>query len=84
MRCTGPDSWMALGVSAKMDASYTQDDVQQYVNQRADPYVELTLRHIDVDGCRIVIVQVDGCDDLPIESSCHRVVEIPSSSSLAV
>ena len=38
------DHWEANGVVAEVAASYTQDAVQQYINQRADPYVTITVR----------------------------------------
>lgn len=64
-----PDEWSANGVPSDVDASYRQDEVQQYVTQRADPYVELAVRHIDHGGKRFVIIQVAGFADLPVVCS---------------
>jgi hypothetical protein len=62
----GVDAWEANGVTLEVDRTYQQDAVQQFVNQRADPYVELTLRHIDVDEKRFVIIQIAGFRESPV------------------
>lgn len=62
----GSDEWAPNGVPAEVDRTYQQDEVQQFVNQQADPYVQLVLRHIDYEGQRFVIIQVDGFDELPV------------------
>ncbi|MGH2587758.1 MAG: AlbA family DNA-binding domain-containing protein, partial [Dehalococcoidia bacterium] len=41
----GPDLWEPNGADESVDASFQQDRVQQYVNRRADPFVELTVYH---------------------------------------
>lgn len=61
-----PDQWQANGVTTEVGQSYRQDDVQQFVNQHADPFVELALRHIDVDGRRFAIIQVSGFRESPV------------------
>src|SRR5205085_5313113 len=38
------DTWMPNGVSAAVAATYRQDDVQRYMNQRAHPYVAVNVR----------------------------------------
>ncbi len=61
-----PDAWEPNGVSDEVDASYQQDRVQEYVNGRADPFVELAVRHVSLEERRFVIVQVNGFRDLPV------------------
>ncbi|MGD9893273.1 MAG: ATP-binding protein [Dehalococcoidia bacterium] len=60
------DRWEANGVTPEADQTYQQDEVQQFVNQYANPYVELALRHIDVDGKRFVIIQMSGFRESPV------------------
>jgi len=62
----GPDRWEPNGVDDVVDASYQQDRVQQYMNRRADPYVEMTLYHHDLDGVRFVIIEIAGFGELPV------------------
>ncbi|MHB8576085.1 MAG: ATP-binding protein [Dehalococcoidia bacterium] len=62
----GADRWQANGVRADVDAGYQQDSVQQYINQRADPYVELAVRHVDYGGRRFIVIQVSGFAELPV------------------
>lgn len=61
-----PDHWQANGVPNDVDQSFLQDDVQQYVNQRADPYVQLELSHVDYDRKRFLVIQVRGFNELPV------------------
>ncbi|HLZ71356.1 MAG TPA: ATP-binding protein [Dehalococcoidia bacterium] len=61
-----PDAWEPNGVSDEVDASYQQDRVQEYVNGRADPFVELAVRHVGWEERRFVIVQVNGFRELPL------------------
>lgn len=60
-RTAGPN-----GVAASIAASYTQDIIQQYINQRADPYVTVTVRKPELDGKTFVVIQVSGFDELPV------------------
>jgi len=62
----GPDRWVANGVSIAVDASSQQDRVQEYVNGRADPFVELAVLHAEIEGRRFVVIQVTGFRELPV------------------
>jgi predicted HTH transcriptional regulator len=62
----GPDEWEASGVSPEVATSYQQDRLQQYVNQRADPYVELTVRKPELGGKTFVVIQVTGFTEMPV------------------
>lgn len=42
------------------------DQVQVYVNGRADPYVELAVRHAELEGRRFVTIQISGFRELPV------------------
>ena len=61
-----PGVWEPNGVSPKVASSYRQDDVQVYVNGRADPLVELAIRHVDWEGRRFVVTQINGFTELPV------------------
>jgi predicted HTH transcriptional regulator len=63
---TGPDSWEPNGIDEATDRTYQQDRVQQYVNRRASPYVELVLHHFSLEGRRFVIIEVAAFRELPI------------------
>ncbi|MGI8549232.1 MAG: ATP-binding protein [Dehalococcoidia bacterium] len=62
----GSDTWEANGVSLEVDRSYEQDQVQQYINGRADPYVKLAVLHLQLENQRFVVIQVEGFDELPV------------------
>ncbi len=61
-----PGVWVPNGVDESVAASYRQDDVQVYVNGRADPYVELSVRRVDWERRRFVVIQVNGFIELPV------------------
>lgn len=66
MRQIGPDSWHPEGLSEDVDATYQQDQVLQWINQRGNPDVRLSMHHLDVAGQRFVIIDVAGFDDVPV------------------
>ncbi len=61
-----PGAWQANGVDDAIAGAYQQDQVQEYVNRRADPYVELTVRHVEWQSRRFIIIQVEGFDEMPV------------------
>jgi predicted HTH transcriptional regulator len=61
-----PDRWQPNGVDEAVDATFQQDRVQQFVNQHADPYVELTVDHLHHDAKRFVIIEVTGFRESPV------------------
>jgi predicted HTH transcriptional regulator len=65
----GPDRWRPNGVSEDVDLSYQQDEILQYVNERAQPPVQLSVYHVSHGGRRFVIIQIAGFTDLPIVCS---------------
>lgn len=60
------DRWEPNGIDEEVDLGYRQDPVQQFVNQHADPFVELTVNHLIHDGKRFVIIEVLGFRELPV------------------
>jgi len=46
--------------------SFKQDDVMEWVNKYADPYVELILQCDQRDGKRFVVIQIQEFDELPV------------------
>jgi hypothetical protein len=63
---SGVDQWQANGVMPDVERTYRQDEVQQFVNQHADPYVELTLRRVVVEGRRFIVIQIAGFRESPV------------------
>lgn len=51
----------------KNDAdSFNKDDVMDYVNGYADPYVDLKMEKIEYDGKLFIIIQIKEFDELPV------------------
>lgn len=46
--------------------SFKQDDVMEWVNEYADPYVELTVISANRDGKHFVVIQIEEFDPLPV------------------
>lgn len=47
--------------------SFAQDDVMEYVNGYADPYVELTVSPVRFeDGRQFIVIQIQAFDQLPV------------------
>jgi predicted HTH transcriptional regulator len=46
--------------------SFKQDDVSAYVNEFADPYVEITLRQIEYNSKYFIIIQIFEFSELPV------------------
>ncbi len=63
------DTWAPNGVSVAIAASYRQDDVQRYINERSAPYVVVTVRKPVHDGRTFVVIQVSGFEELPVVCS---------------
>jgi len=54
------------GMQAEHADSFKQDDVMEYVNNYADPYVELTVVSAERGGKRFVVIQVQEFGQLPV------------------
>jgi predicted HTH transcriptional regulator len=60
------DSYVEAGMKQDDYDSFKQDDVSVEVNNYADPFVELSVQKVELDGKRFVIIQVREFLDLPI------------------
>lgn len=65
-----PGAFSPVGLSAAERDGFTQDGVASFVNEYADPYVELTVRHVAHDGMDFVVIQTTEFDHLPV--ICRR------------
>lgn len=54
------------GLSKANSESFRQDDVSAYINEFADPYVEITLRHIKYNSKNFVLIQILEFSELPV------------------
>jgi predicted HTH transcriptional regulator len=54
------------GMNTNDANSFTQDDISDYVNGYADPFVELTVERVDYDGKLFVVIQIREFDELPV------------------
>ncbi|KPJ58158.1 MAG: hypothetical protein AMS15_09095 [Planctomycetes bacterium DG_23] len=55
-----------IGMKSSHFESFNQDDVSDYVNGYADPYVELKVSKVPHDGKKFVIIQVQEFSELPV------------------
>ena len=66
MEQVGPDNWDAAGLSDDAANTFRQDSVQEWVNERADPSVQLTVYQHAWRSKQFVIVRVQGFDEVPV------------------
>jgi hypothetical protein len=65
-----PGAFSPVGLSAVERDGFTQDGVASFVNEYADPYVELTVRHVAHDRMDFVVIQIVEFEHLPV--ICRR------------
>ena len=56
----------ANGMKEEDVDSFNQDNVSDYVNGFADPYVELKLNKVTDDAKKFIVIQIQEFDELPI------------------
>jgi len=54
------------GMEAKHVDTFSQDEVQEYINEFADPYVDLTVTNFKYDNKCFVIIQIKEFDEIPV------------------
>ena len=54
------------GTQADHADSFRQDDVMQWVNEYADPYVELFVNSVNKEGRCFIVIKVEEFDQLPV------------------
>ena len=60
------ERFIPIGIDDKSLITFKQDDVSTYVNEFADPFVEIYLSRVEFDGMQFVIIQVKEFTDLPV------------------
>ena len=55
-----------LGLPDVEQARFSQDNVSVEVNRYASPPVELTVRHVEIDSSRFVVIQIREFAELPV------------------
>lgn len=63
---TSPGHFEPRGVDHNNADSFNQDDIQDYVNGYADPFVELTVNKEDYDKKLFVVIQIREFEELPV------------------
>lgn len=61
-----PGDFELRGMDTNDADSFSQDDIQDYVNGYADPFVKLTVKREDYDGKLFVVIQIPEFADLPV------------------
>lgn len=63
---TSPGHFELQGMNANDAATFSQDDIQDYVNGYADPFVELTVKKEDYNRKIFVVIQIPESPELPV------------------
>jgi predicted HTH transcriptional regulator len=61
-----PGHFEPRGMDKNDAETFNQDDISDYVNGYADPFVELTIERVDYDGKLFVVIQIREFAELPI------------------
>jgi len=54
------------GLSKENFNSFKQDDISAFVNEYADPYVEIFVKRIEIDSMKFVVIQIGEFSELPV------------------
>ena len=60
------ETYSPIGMEIEHEESFKQDDVMDWVNGYADPYIELTVTLVSKDNKAFVVIQVREFDQLPV------------------
>ena len=60
------EEYLPNGISDNNYSSFKQDDLSSFINEYADPYVELTLTQIEHNSKKFVIIQIQQFTELPV------------------
>jgi len=66
-----------VGMDSSISETYEHDVVLEFANLRADPFVEIELKHFEVSGKWIVVIQVAEFFETPVicKKSCENILE---------
>jgi len=56
----------ACGMLQEHVNSFKQDDVSDFINKYADPYIELKINRVDIDDKTFIVIQVQEYQETPI------------------
>ena len=60
------EQFRPVGLAATERDTFKQDDVSAFVNEFADPFAQLTVRHVPFEGSNFVVIQVEEFLELPV------------------
>lgn len=60
------NTFVLKGVAAEHVSSFTQDNVMSFVNEYADPAVDVRVHHLDHEPHRLVVILVSEFLDIPV------------------
>lgn len=60
------DNFVPVGMQPDHDQSFSQDDVAAYVNERADPFVEIEVTPVSYGGKEFIVIQVREFAEVPV------------------
>ena len=60
------EKFIPVGLEENMINTFKQDDISSYVNEFADPFVEITISHEEYESKKYVIIQIKEFNEIPI------------------
>jgi len=60
------DTFDPIGIDPSDAATFNSDNVLAFANEYADPYVELYLRRLELNGKTFVVIQVKEFEEIPV------------------
>mgnify|MGYP001457197679 CR=1 FL=1 len=57
------------GLSPDMLRTFRSDEIKAHVNGFADPFVELSIEHVEADGLTFVVIRVEEFAEVPVVAS---------------
>ena len=60
------ETFRPVGLTQDERDSFTQDGLSAYISEFADPYVEVTVTHVNLDQGDLVVIQVNEFAELPV------------------
>lgn len=60
------ETFEPTGITEENFNSFKQDDISVYVNEFADPYVEVLVKRIELDSKKFIVIQIEEFPELPV------------------
>jgi len=64
------ENFIPVGLEDEMLNTFKQDDISSYVNEFADPFVEITISHEECENLKYAIIQIKEFSEIP--TICKR------------